>query len=284
MASDALTIFRVFLAQKDCQQIIVWGIAPRDFIDATFGNVGDTETVRFLSQFPTKKKVVSPFPERHRSFWLSINDALSKLCATYGQRLHIRAIYQSWLERMLIPFVPDLHILHCPDWLLREAAISMPEDNRPGQWIVRPMEAKGNEQKDNSREYEKRYRPFNEKRLAEQLSCYRSLLHEAQTENLRVLVVNMPLRKDNLALLPSGVYEKYRTAVSSISTEEHQTFLDLNDDRFMNNDFWDPVHLNGYGGVKFMDYVVDTIRQKQWLQMDRSTDTELVGHQPKISR
>jgi len=291
MASDALTIFRVLLAEKDTGQIIVWGVAPRDFIDATFGGPRDTETVRFLSRFPTNGLSAQTagqtsgqssgqtssqmselsglsgkdLPLAGKSFWTSVNDWLANLSATYAKRLQIRAIYQTWLEHALAFFQPSMNQLSCPDWLQHDAALLMPEDNRPGQWIVRPMEAKGNELRDNTHEYEKRYHPFNAKRFAEQLSYYRALLHEARAKNLRLLVVNMPLRKDNLALLPPGVYQKYRNAVSEIAKEEHQTFLDLNDNRFGNDDFWDPVHLNGYGGVRFMNCVVGALSEKHWL-------------------
>ena len=49
MATDAYAITSTLLSKEKAPAAIIWGIAPRDFLDATFDHPEETETVRLMT-------------------------------------------------------------------------------------------------------------------------------------------------------------------------------------------------------------------------------------------
>jgi hypothetical protein len=271
MATDAFAIVGTLLNKEHAPATIVWGIAPRDFIDATFSHPEDTETVKLMSKIAADDNLLhlGKMP-----FWADLENKLNKLSSLYGRRAEVRAIHQSSTEQSLKAIAPNFYFdgMQAPAWLLHQVSLSLPEDNRPGQWIVRPCARKGPEPKDNRAEYEKRYRPFKPELFQLQLRYYEKALKQAHLQGSKVLIVNMPLTLENLQLLPPGVYESYLRSVKEIADKNKADFLDLNDlndlnteQQFSKQDFSDPVHLNGYGAIKFMDLLAKNLLAKNLL-------------------
>lgn len=279
MASDAYTIVKVLLSKQQpkqqpkqnkstqaaqpCQlpqQTIVWGIAPRDFIDATFSSPEDTETVKLMSRLADDDNLL----EQRLPFWKDVEQRLSRTFALYRDRDEMRAWQTEAVDRCLHFFMPAMFSpeMRAPSWLLHQAALSLPEDNKPGQWICRPLRMKGSDSPDNSAEYKSRYQPFKLELFRTQADCFDAALREARERGAKVLVVNMPLTQSNLRLLPPGVYQRYLKAVQESAQLYDARFLDLNDGKsFAPADFCDPVHLNGNGARKFMQLVAHSLTQ-----------------------
>ncbi|HEY9757998.1 MAG TPA: SGNH/GDSL hydrolase family protein [Oculatellaceae cyanobacterium] len=242
------------------QQTIVWGIAPRDFIDATFSSPEETETVKLMSRLADDDNLL----EQRLSFWKDVEQRLSRTFALYRDRDEMRAWQTDAVDRCLHFLMPAMFTpeMRAPSWLLHQAALSLPEDNKPGQWICRPFRLKGNDSPDNSTEYKSRYQPFKLELFRAQLDCFDATLREARERGAKVLVVNMPLMQSNLQLLPPGVYQRYLKAVQESAQLYDARFLDLNNGKsFAPADFCDPVHLNGNGARKFMQLVAHSLTQ-----------------------
>jgi hypothetical protein len=79
-------------------------------------------------------------------------------------------------------------------------------------------------------------------------------LRFAEDRGIKVILVNMPLRQDNLTAMMPNFYELYQSDVRKHAAKFHAQVIDLFDARaFTDNDFIDTVHLTGHGAVKFVD-------------------------------
>jgi hypothetical protein len=106
--------------------------------------------------------------------------------------------------------------------------------------------------------YRSAYNPFKQNEYNTQLKYFQCFLNTCKSRGVRVLVVNMPLRRDSFALMPPGFYDKYLDDVLSLSTECGASFANFNNDqRFQYDDFIDQVHLSGRAAPKFLAKVVD---------------------------
>jgi hypothetical protein len=269
MATDAYAIICTLLdkntSQEKTSETLVWGIAPRDFIDATFGRPEDTETVRLMNRVSEQNDLLHV---RKTSFWTAFEDLLNKICSVYSNRNEFRELQRALISSCFKATAPGTssHNLKPPDWLLHQVSLTFPEDNRIGQWIVRPCKKKGDEPRDNSTEYKERYAAFKPELFEQQLSFYEMALDAAQKGGNKILIVNMPLTAENMRLLPAGVYQRYLQNVSSLARQHGAYFLDLNSATiFSQKDFWDPVHLNGYGATRFMNEVAEKLESIQYL-------------------
>jgi hypothetical protein len=79
MATDAYAIIKTILSDTTSgasgARIVVWGIAPRDFIDATFGRPEDTETVRLMNRISEQNDLLHV---RKTNFWTRVDDFLNR--------------------------------------------------------------------------------------------------------------------------------------------------------------------------------------------------------------
>jgi Protein of unknown function (DUF1574) len=283
MATDAYAIIRTLLNSTDGgisnSETLVWGIAPRDFMDATFGRPEDTETVRLMSRISEKNDLLQM---RKSNFWTRFDDLLNKICSLYANRNEFRELQRTLITGCLKAKSPDTKSQNTaspatssprtsssetssqdqkpPDWLLHQVSLTFPEDNRIGQWTVRPCKKKGNESRDNATEYKARYATFKQEQFAQQLAFYEKALDAAREGGNKILIVNMPLTTENMRLLPPGVYEQYLQKVTSLAKQHGAYFFDLNSPEiFSAKDFWDPVHLDGYGATRFMNMIAEKL-------------------------
>ena len=258
MASDGYAIIKALLSKHSAPETIVWGVAPRDFLDATLTHSDETETVKLMSRIADEENLL----QKKLPFWSRIEKSLKKVSAIYGKNEELRAVHQQAVEQTLSAVTPVSYTpgMQAPAWLLHQASLSLPEDNKAGQWIVRPCQYKGAEPTDNRAEYEARYRPFKPLLFQEQLRCYEEALKEAHRQGTNILVINMPLTPDNLRLLPPGVYDLYLNNIRKSAALCNARFLDLDNSKdFSGRDFSDPVHLNGFGAIKFMNIVANSL-------------------------
>ena len=153
-----------------------------------------------------------------------------------------------------------------PDWLLRDMNVAYGEDNVEGEWICRPFSQKIQTHLDNTIEYKQRYNPFHEDLYQNQLAYGVKLLKMARDQNTKVVMINMPLRKSNLSLMPAGIYDRYLRDIEKAAEENGALFINMNNDKiFAPADFWDPVHLNGLGSIKFINLLCKELQQAKLL-------------------
>ncbi|MBS1999768.1 MAG: hypothetical protein JSS86_25785 [Cyanobacteria bacterium SZAS LIN-2] len=101
--------------------------------------------------------------------------------------------------------------------------------------------------------YQKRYNPFNEKRMNTQLQALDELLATCASHNIAVQLVGMPISPANKNILGPGIYELMDKKVRQIASKYGTQVDDINQmESFEQTDFRDSVHLSKTGSLKFL--------------------------------
>ncbi len=262
MASDACALFRALPAKGDSRPILIWGVAPRDLLDSSFSDPASTETVRYLDKVSYPQDVL---PESKR-VWKQIERQIERGLYLYGRRADFQCVERALSEAIISHCTgTKFDTIRTPQPLLKIAMAEQPEENSPGQWIVTPYSQKAASRalwNDNSKEYAMRYRPFKAKVFNSQSQYMDKFLRQANQMGFAVLLVNMPLLKENTDLLPPGVYDKYLNCVGELARKNGAAFVDCNrPGLFSRQDFCDPVHLHGLGAQKFLRIVAAKVSE-----------------------
>lgn len=260
MASDACALFRALPAKADGRPVLVWGVAPRDLVDSSFSDPASTETVRYLDKVSYPEDIL---PESKR-VWKIVERQIERSIFLYGKRADIQCIERGLAENVINRlFGTTFNTIQTPQPLLKIAMAEQPEENSPGQWIVSPYTVKAAKHmlwNDNSKEYAMRYQPFRPKVFKNQSEYMDKLLQQAKQMGFSVVLVNMPLLKENTDLLPTGIYDRYLSRVQELAKKNDALFVDCNQPGiFAREDFCDPVHLHGLGAQKFLRIVAGEI-------------------------
>jgi len=271
MASDAYAILRTLFNSKDDSikerftppQVIVWGIAPRDLMDATFTDPDISTTVMYLDNLNADHDALGT---RKPYIWRQMEYLADACFSPYGQRQHFVVLQ----KQATIGLLCALHMMtpaefgtvKTPQELLLIARRELPEDNGMHQWMVKPQRQPITKFEDNSKEYTSRYNPFKEKLFDLQAKYLDQFLILSHLLGIKVVLVNMPLTADNMALIPAGKYQLYLKTVQELVTRSQATFVDFNDGKQFTHEFFnDPVHLNGYGSQRFFEKVGKIVSQ-----------------------
>ncbi len=259
MASDAYALTTNVLVGDKKPKAIVWGIAPRDFVDSSFIEPRNSETIHYLNRVAGKQVLDGRF-----HFWNNLEYYAAAVSDLYTKRGSFVCVQQNAVKSLLQNLgFGDMEEVGAPQELQRIAMHELPEDNGPREWNVHPYSQKKQDWTDNSAEYRMRYNPFKPHVLQTQLGYLNKLLAYARENGIAVTLVNMPLTKDNLSLLPPGVYDNYLATVTEAARTGGADFLDLNDAKlFHKEDFADYVHLNGLGAQKFLDLVAQRMTSR----------------------
>jgi hypothetical protein len=116
-------------------------------------------------------------------------------------------------------------------------------------------------------EYKARYKHFNDQEFTKQVKFLDRLLKLACQRKMKVILVNMPLTQDNLALMPSQLYRTYLHCVEVLADHYKVSFIDCESDPYYGTSrgFYDTVHLNGTGGMHFVQTLSSAIASKERL-------------------
>ncbi|MCW5821769.1 MAG: DUF1574 family protein [Cyanobacteria bacterium TGS_CYA1] len=239
MVSDMyLIVDKIFQSRKK-PEVVVLGISARDMMDDLL--TGETRTPVFsrlsdLSDFKGNLDLYLSTPAEKLDF------ALNNLVFLYGKRYRYQLKVSQFCEKTMnkIPLLKD------------------PKAAKTAQQAkeTQPLFATGlgtrKEMWDQSRkEYQKRYEHFNKQQFDKQTVFLAKLLERAKERDIKVILVNMPLSKENKSLMPQGLYDAYYQSVSGLAQRKGASFLDLNKgDMVAEHLFLDTAHMNAQGGRK----------------------------------
>ncbi len=252
MASDAYAISSTLLNGKSKPTTIVYGIAPRDFMDNTLTNVTTTETFRYLSRVGDLSKTIA---ESKPAFFEAVDHWFENISFIYKHRVDLACIEQHAAKATLKSIGHrDLDNYKVPFELRRIALKEVFEDIASNETMVCPYGNPPVPYLDNLAEYRQRYAHMNAKMFKSQLGYLEQLLQCGQEQNINVVLVNMPLTTDNVATMPPGFYQNYLTQINEMSGKYKSKLIDLNRPGMFNRGYFaDSAHLNGLGGVRFFE-------------------------------
>lgn len=108
--------------------------------------------------------------------------------------------------------------------------------------------------------YRNVYLPVNDKCFETQRTYLEKLLKECQDSHIPILIVNMPLTKQNKDILPAELWSRYFATVKGLCTKYGASYYDADDQSsYTLADFEDSCHMNAQGGKKFYKTVLEPI-------------------------
>lgn len=267
MASDAYVLSTTLFSEKSKPKAIIYGVAPRDFMDNTLGSPASTEIFRFMSKLGGARDIGI---NARTGLWEKVEYAIENLSSIYDHRNYFVYLQQRYAKSLLrmIGYKPSDEI-HTPFALRRLALRDLPEDIGSNERIALPgLDAKYT---DNSDEYRKRYQPFKQREFMTQLSYLEKMLSFCDQQGIELVLVNMPLTEDNLKLMPAGAYDLYKRSLTEIASKYHSQFIDLQDSsKFDKSLYCDTAHMTGQGGVKFFNALAEKLTDGSKLAIGKS--------------
>ncbi len=265
MPSDVFAITDTLLQKSSAPPLVIWGIAPRDFLDNSFPGPASSSTAAYMAKLAQKEVVGDEgMPENHNSFWSGANKTLQKVFCLYGERSDFLTIIHGVTNVLLQNIQEATKIANAkvsgPTLLSgnmtadgrQKFLVNCLDDLGPGDQITSPESMRPKDLIDNSAQYRICYNPFTRSKLETQLSYLEKFLIDSRANGTQVVLINMPITKRNMSLMPPGVYDLYLCAVKNLAEKYGMTMNDFNkNDLFSESDFLDTVHLNGFGGEKF---------------------------------
>jgi hypothetical protein len=114
--------------------------------------------------------------------------------------------------------------------------------------------------KDNTAEYKERYKRPEPSIYQTQFYFLRKLAAFCRKEKIQLILVNMPLTRANISLLSPTIYLQYLQALKKFGYDQNIAVLDLCTwSDYTQADFHDSVHLNAFGGKKFIYRLVENL-------------------------
>lgn len=267
MPSDAYLITKFLLNKPSKPKLVVYGVGPRDFVDNLLASPTSTDPYRCLAKYLPEESADALY--RSKDWEENLNYFLSRYFPVCGARENFLALLSKqsdFLYKNMSYFlfgkeepasVYSIQQLHALLPTYNPMTIGINECLfQPVVHLDKDRFAK------NLNEYRMRYGKLNWNTFTCQSEFFVRMLTAAQDNNVKVLVVAMPITSINRSLLPEYVFGLYKNSVKVLSESCGADFLDLDRSKcFVDQDFGDTVHLSTTGSAKMIklisDYIVD---------------------------
>jgi hypothetical protein len=253
--SDAYMMLRTMTNIATRPEVVLYGVAPRDFLDNTLHSPLDTEPCHYLSRLVDYKEIEPGL----------YNDPLSKFNRFLEQNvyfyhkstdLQMRAI--GVMNRAIDFAVPKPRGAKQFTYWDRKALVPSYHAGEmyPSAMVASPVDRKycATHIVNNQVDYIDRYKHARPDVFATQLYFLQQLSRFCHRNGTELILVNMPLTLKNVQILTMPRYDAYRKQMQTFANKNNIVMLDLADfNKYPPEDFQDTVHLNAFGAKKFFD-------------------------------
>lgn len=261
MPSDAYMTLKAMVATANRPDIVVYGVAPRDFIDSTMSSAADTEAFRFLRRIVHIDDVASHVfrtPIARLEWFINRTFYISEHAADF------QLFFKETTEKVVKDLVP------CPaaqtrfTWWDRIKLLPsyLPGEIRPQAVMTGPISEAAARKRwiNNAPEYIERYKHPDKHVYHTQFYFLQEIAKFCKKERIELVLINMPLTSYNIHLLGPPRYMAYVGDLHVFALKNNVAFYDMcTPSNYSQQDFHDSVHLNAYGGRKFFDQLVNII-------------------------
>ncbi|MBY0358053.1 MAG: DUF1574 domain-containing protein [Candidatus Obscuribacterales bacterium] len=265
MVSDDFMVLRTLITQKRKPAVVVLGLGARDFIDSGVSCPAATPPFRYLRRFCNIDDLVElSMPQ----IWQKLEYWIGQSIYLWGKKLDLQVMLTEATKANLGPY-------YAANFQPCKLVEANPEKNVPGNlrseieagvYMINAHETESFA--DNTDEYKKRFRNKNEKMFAIQSEFLDKFLYEAMANNVRVLLVNVPVTAANRALMPEGAYHRYLALMHKMAKKWDVPLLQPNQSvTFKHSDYSDTAHMNSVGGRKLLESVASYIAADRYLPL-----------------
>ena len=251
MASDGFIYANDFLKGDKKPDVVVLGMAPRDFSDAYL--------TAPIATFTFKKVVglnnFARYADAYLPGWQDKADFIATHAVYfYGKRWRL----QHELEKGLLKAYKFMHI----DVVAKASAAEAKPASQAGYMSAAMIDERW---ANSAKEYRARYRDIENKDLTVQMGFLQKTLAVCKERGIKVVLVNMPLTDVNRDLLPASFYADFRHRMAKLAQDSgNAKYVDLGDaSEFNHDDFWDTAHLNMNGGHKLLAHITPVVKNLQ---------------------
>jgi hypothetical protein len=256
MPSDAYLMLKAMASTGNRPDVVIYGVAPRDFIDSTLSAPCDTEPFHYLSRIVSIDDV---YAAEFRGFWGKLDWYLQKASFVYNHALDFQLAFKDAAQVFVDRVVPLPWSDHRFTWWDRTQMLPnyLPAEIHAAAVIIAPMGKKDMSFNDNTAEYMARYKKPDIHTFRTQMYFLRKMAEYCHRERIELVLVNMPIMRFNIAMLPPGVYGKYLEVLRQFAWNHNIIYYDLCDfAKYPREDFHDTVHLSHLGARKFFDTLI----------------------------
>jgi hypothetical protein len=244
LISDAYLLFYHYLKSHPKPSVVVLDCAPRSFNDSGVTRPDCTDIFDCCFR-------LQDLPELRRFYLNGFDATANYLCS----RLYFMYHHRQWLvseakERISSSISTVSRFIHSDLSTTQRAC------NTSSSATISKSAAKTKQ--DNLCEYQFRYSQTNRLLLAPQLKFLRLFANLCDAKQIKLIVVNMPLTRENRDLLPSGFYSDFTKDVAT-AIGPRATFINLAHAEWSSDCYDDSVHLNAKGGMKLNHLLADAI-------------------------
>jgi len=265
---------------------LIYGIAPRDFMDDTTGGLALTSVFDELVD-------LSDLPKVGNLFFSTFDERTDFLLNRSVYMYRKRGRYQNKIELAMEKTVARLATRLAPNSaqnssLASASASASASVSGSGSGLgdttktgpVDPLAGflLGCNRNDiwtkSIDEYSRRYKFFNKQQFEKQKECFKAVVSLCKERGIKLYVVAMPITDDNRKLMPRELYSSYIDCISSTTKAAGVPFLDLQKEgAYKNDDFYDTVHLNGIGGERFLSAMSSIVKDAAGAGSAYATDS-----------
>lgn len=281
MVSDAMLIVNDFLKDNNKPKVLVYGIAPRDFLDHTLPSETNTEEFNMLANLTDCLRYYNVFAE---GGWQWLQVLASKALPYFDARKVVQEKLAQMFNRPQNAVTTPVATKQDPfdatkesstrEDILKPLKKKFVEGVRKDKTLkaeaiasqIRMQKALIDAQNDTEAwrqgllQYSVRYWYIDKARYNRQMHALEALLAITKKRGIKVMLVNMPLAAGNVSLLPQDFYLTYLDDLQKTSTKYGAKFINLqNRKEFDRSCYKDPVHLNVFGGHKLIDLLASNI-------------------------
>jgi len=253
LVSDNYMIVRTILTGEHKPQYVVMALSLRDFIDNAVNCPATTPPFRYLKRFTDISDIANLAMPK---IWQQFDFRFGQVFYLWERKLDLQVLAEEWAKTLFRPWsqkaaAPSL--LNNLDYRHHVPA-NLHSEVEEGMAIVKAHQPVTYDP--NYADYKRRCGKANQPMFAIQAEFLRKALQICKERGIKVVVLNMPLTPENLALMPPGSYEQYLNTVRDCSAAQGFPFEDLNSDkRFGHSDFYDTAHMNASGGKKLAEAI-----------------------------
>lgn len=260
--SDVYLITRdVFASKNITPAAIVYGVAPRDFQDNTWPGIDSTEAFQVLADLSEAGQVCQ---DKELSAERKLGVLLGRISSLWRYRSDMRLLLTLRIKKLMERTMPWVVFPKYGSTLeLKPQKHGQFPEEAKGELRVFPgvaMENVGSQR--TIEQYINRYRPLNEKNVELQFAHLEKLSVLCAAKKVRLVVVNMPLSKTNLQLLPDNFYKQYKERLSAVCNHSGIEYIDMQTRAYESDEkYVDTVHLKPEYSRSFLEGLTERLCQ-----------------------
>lgn len=257
--SDQYMVLKKCIAKRKAPKVVVCDISPRSFLDRNQLEVEKTPVYLVMAEYLSLDDLL----EAKASLASILESVVGTKWSYLRDRTDYREVFKNFACR-ITNHPGDLFSAKNrePENLNAQQADSGRKAEEVSEKSVRnePLYTPKAFDKRDLKYYQQVYLPIDWMMYAKEIEFLRRYLEMARANHIAVVMVEVPLPKANLALLPGDLKAKYQADIKTLAAKYQAILVEpAKDVDFIESDYEDNAHLNADGGERMYKNIAPAI-------------------------